>query len=109
MQETIWIILGTSVATAVITALCIYFVYAVKIKPDVEKKLEKAGDEVEERVRQGVLKAGEELLPKFREKVTEGFTRALAEWPTSEMTRMARTGANLVEEGLSTLLGKKRD
>ncbi len=109
MPEIILVVVATSVLTALCTAVFVLWFYNRKIRPQLEAQLEQAGETMQARVRQGVLDAGEELLPKFREKVTEGFTRALAEWPSSEMTRMARSGANLVGEGLNTLLGKKRE
>lgn len=108
MQQTILLIIGTAVVTALITLAAVYLLYLYRIRPELERQMKAAGDTMEERVRQGVLSAGEELLPKFREKVTEGFSRALADWPSSEVTRFARTGANLVGEGLNTLLGGKK-
>ncbi len=107
MQETILIVISTAILTSMITLFSVYVLYIRKIKPGLDVQIAKAGDELEERVKAGVVSAGRELLPEFRDKVTEGFTRALAEWPSSEMTKMAKTGANLVEEGLNTLLGKK--
>ncbi len=107
MQQIVLIVIFTAVTTSVAMLTVGYLVYVKKLKPDLEARLGKVGDEVEERVRAGVLSAGQELLPEFRDKVTEGFTRALAEWPASEVTRMARTGANLVEDGLNSLFRKK--
>lgn len=108
MQGTILIVVSTALLTSVLTLVFGYVLYVYKLKPGMKQELARAGDELEERVRRGVVSAGKELLPEFREKVTEGFTRAIADFPTSEMTRMARSGASLVEEGLSTLLGKKK-
>lgn len=109
MQETILVILGTALLTAFLSAGLFILYYRRVLQPELDRQLERAGVMLEERVKKGVLSAGEELLPRFRDKVTEGFTRALSEWPSSEFSRVAKTGANLVEEGLNTLFGKRRE
>ena len=109
MQDTILIVIITALVTSLTTLALAYLLYRAKLKHELEASIKRLGDTLEERVHDGVLRAGDELLPKFRDKVTEGFTKALAEWPTSEVTRMARSGANLVEEGLNTIFGKKRE
>ena len=65
-------------------------------------------DMMQERVKLGALEAGEALLPRFREQVTEGFKRALREWSTGDLRNKAKTGMSLFEESLTSLLGGSR-
>ena len=70
-------------------------------------------EELEQRVRAGVMSGGEELLPKFRQQVTAGFRDALVATAKGEhveesVRAMARSGADLLEEGLGALLGRRR-
>ncbi len=62
---------------------------------------------MQERVRLGAVEAGQELLPRFREQVTEGFKRALREWSASDFRKMTKSGMGMVEESLSSLLGAR--
>lgn len=109
MQETILLIIATAVLTAILTVGLMALYYHKYLNREIDRKLDHAAEEMEARVKQGVLSAGEELLPQFRDKVTEGFLRALSDWPSSEFTKVAKTGASLVEEGLSTIFGKRRE
>ncbi|MEN8718889.1 MAG: hypothetical protein ABF296_01355 [Oceanococcaceae bacterium] len=68
-----------------------------------------AGEELERRVREGAVAAGEELLPRFRAEVTQGFVDALKKAPSSEvagdaLNTLAQSGADAVMSGLDSLL-----
>jgi hypothetical protein len=108
MSDIIIIVISTAVTTSVLFLGILYLAYIWKIKPEFELKIAKAAQEIEDRVKEGVLSAGTELLPEFGEEVTKGFTRALPQWPATEMSKVAKTGVNLFEESLSTFMGTKK-
>lgn len=106
--ETFILVILTAVVTAVTTLLLGYAVYVLFVRKKMEHRMMEMAEIVQDRVRRGALEAGEELLPKFREKVTEGFKQALREWSTSDFRTKARTGMSMVEESLNTLLSGGR-
>lgn len=67
-----------------------------------------AGEALELRVRDGAVAAGEELLPRFRAEVTQGFVDALKKAPTREvagdtLNTLAQSGTDAVMSGLDSL------
>lgn len=76
-----------------------------------KKVIADAGPEVERRVRAGAVKAGEELLPKVRDKVREGFEAAIssaASRGVGETLKEVTKSAPRVLDDLDALLGRKR-
>lgn len=108
MNETFTLVLITALTTAVTTLVLGYVVYLLVIRKKMERRMMEMADIIQDRVRRGALEAGEELLPKFREKVTEGFKQALREWSASDFRTKARTGMSMVEESLNSLLSGGR-
>ncbi len=103
----------TGLISATTTLIVMWLAYELVLKPRLQCRAEVLADELEARVRAGVLSAGEELLPKFRQQVTAGFkdallTAARGEHVEESVRAMARSGADLLEEGLGALLGRKR-
>lgn len=103
----------TAVVTAIVTVGLMALVHQWVLRPRLERRLEALADELEQRVRSGVISGGEELLPKFRQQVTAGFRDAIVATAKGEhveesVRAMARSGADLLEEGLGALLGRKR-
>ena len=108
MSETFVIILATAVSTSVMTLLLAYLFHVFYVRKRMEKRMQELAEIVQERVRAGAIEAGSELLPCFREQVTEGFKRALREWSTNDFRKMTKTGMGMVEESLSSLLGARQ-
>ncbi len=108
MPATLLIILGTAVLSAVLTLVGAYWAYRLRLRAEIEKLVDELGPHLEDRVYAGAKKAGEELLPKFRQAVSDGFLEALSQWPASKAREIARTGIGIVGEGLDVLLGSKR-
>ena len=107
MNQTFTIVLATAVLTSVTTLVMAYMFYVLFVRRRMEKRMQELAAIVQERVKQGAIEAGSELLPRFREQVTEGFKRALGEWSTNDFRKMTKTGMGMVEESLSSLLGSK--
>lgn len=105
MSQTFVLIVATAVTTSFATLAMAYLVYVLFVRKRMEKRMQELAETVQERVRAGAVEAGTELLPRFREQVTEGFKRALREWSTNDFRKMTRTGRDMVEESLNTLLG----
>ena len=106
-------IVVTGLVSAIITLIVMWLVYELALKPRLQRQADRMADELEARVRAGVLSAGEELLPKFREQVAAGFKDALAaaargEHVEESVRAMARSGAELLEDGLGARFGKRR-
>jgi hypothetical protein len=108
MIEAFVAVLG-AVLTSAVTCCFAYYFYRTRLSVQLDKLRDELGAEVEERVRKGVLAAGEELLPEFRKEVAAGFRDALKSVGGADMARsMARTGADLVGGSLDTLFGTKK-
>ena len=76
--EIIWyVILPTAVLSSVLTGTLVYLL-ALKLYYD---KIEKPIDNLPDRISIKVEEAGDRLLPRFEEKVKQGFLRALKESP----------------------------
>lgn len=105
MNQTVMLIVATALGTAITTLVLGYAYYLLFVRKRMERRMMEMADIVQDRVKRGALEAGEELLPQFREKVTEGFKQALREFPTGELRSKAKSGIDLVEESLSTILG----
>ena len=75
-----------------------------------EERMRVAQEEFERRVHAGVLAAGRELLPAFREQVNKGFQDALRESTGSLVADPAKAvsrSADLLEGGLRSIFGFK--
>ncbi len=108
MGTTVLVILATALLSAALTLVGAYVAYRIRLHAEIERQVNELGPQLEERVYAGAKKAGEELLPKFRQAVTEGFLEALSQWPASKAREIARTGIGIVGEGLDVLLGSRR-
>ena len=68
--------------------------------------------EFEQHVKRGVLAAGEELLPRFREQVALGFADVLkgsrAAGLAEGTAKVVAGGADLLKDGLGNLFGLKK-
>lgn len=111
MTSTLGIILATAVVTSLLTVTLIAL-FAVKwLLPKIQQSRGEIMNEFRQNVRDGALDAGTDLLPKFREQVKKGFEDAIRGTTTGQMMEGARSvakgGAGIFEEGLSTLLGKR--
>jgi hypothetical protein len=99
----------TALLTSACTIALALWIYDLQLRSKLEKRLAEVADELEARVRKGVRDAGIELLPAFQEKVEDGFKNAMLNLPEQGASSIARAGASLIGEGLSTLFGNKKD
>jgi len=97
LVTTLITIITTAFITSVTTITICHFYFEKKIKHQlddkIENSIEKLGDVVEEKVRQGIIN-GVASIPS--REVLLDTTRTIA-----------KTGADIVEEGLSTFFGKR--
>ena len=107
----IWIAI-TALASSGLTLLLGVLAWRRWGRPQLEADLLKVQDEFEQRVRKGVLAAGEELLPAFREQVSEGFADVLKGSHAAgiaEGTAKIVTGSTeLLVDSLSNLFGLRK-
>ncbi len=114
MAHDVLLVLLTALASSAITLSLAYVIYDRHLKPSLDRQLEQIQAEFESRVRAGVLDAGRELLPDFREQVKLGFTDALAQSHTAGLVEETAKvmsvgkdlGAGIVETGLNALFGR---
>lgn len=100
--------LMTALFTSLLTWCVAYAFYRARLSTQLEQLRDEMAAEVEDRVRQGAVAAGEELLPQFRREVTEGFRDAMRGVARGDMAKeMARTGAGIVGGSLDNLFGPK--
>ena len=100
------IALTTACISSLLTWLIAYAFYRLRLSEQMDKLRRDINQEVEESVRRGVLKAGEELLPHFRKEVTQGFMDAM---PGSDVARtISKTSAGIVGNSIDSLFGSKK-
>lgn len=103
-------ILPALLAAGFTWALAWWF-YTRRIAPQLQTTLEQIQAEFEQRVKRGVLAAGEELLPHLREQVRLGFQDALKQTQTGEMVEsyasVVNKGADLIANSVGALFGIK--
>lgn len=98
-----------ALATSVLTWIIAYGFYRARLSRQLDGLREELAAEVEERVRRGAIKAGEELLPKFRQEVNAGFREAVEGMVRGDVARsVAKQGAELVGDGLEALFGQRK-
>lgn len=101
----------TALLSAALTWVVAYWYYKQRLARELHTMLEDIQAEFEQRVKAGVLAAGEELLPAFREQVKLGFQDALRGTQTGEMVESYASAVNfgteLISRRLSGLLGGK--
>ncbi|MGQ0622496.1 MAG: hypothetical protein ACT4QA_21740 [Panacagrimonas sp.] len=101
----------TAVLTAAMTWFVAYWVYKRKLEAQLRTMLEQVQIEFEQRVKDGVLAAGEELMPQLREQVKLGFQDALMQTQTGEWVEnaasVANTGRDILARNFGSLFGKR--
>lgn len=105
-MSSIGIALLSALATSVLTWLLAWLFYRSRLSQRMDALREDIASELEERVRRGVLSAGEEMLPEFRKQVTEGFLDAVRR--TGTVSGMAKTSAEIVGSSLENWFGPRR-
>ena len=114
MGEVPWlVVLVTAIASSVLTWLLAALWWKLRLQGQLEARLEALADTMEQRVRSGVLAAGEELAPQFRGEVERGFRQALIAVASGadiddSVKAMAKSSIDLVSSSLDTLLGRKK-
>lgn len=104
--------IGTWIVPAVITGLLsaaltwalAWWIYRSRLEAQFDRRLAEIQTEFEQRVKAGVLAAGEELLPLLREQVKLGFQDALRQTQTGELVESYAGVVNQGAEALSTRL-----
>jgi hypothetical protein len=104
--------MGIALASSVLTLAAAVAFYGVYVAPRLDARLVAIQAEFERHVKRGVLAAGEELLPKFREQVALGFADVLKSSHAAgiaEGTAKIVTGStDLLMDGLTNLFGLKK-
>ncbi len=109
--------IGIAVLTAVLSSVLTLTLARWEIKRRQERVLatlfDRAGTEVERRVRAGAKQAGEDLLPLLGEKVREGFEQAIVALATGKpadlaLQELGKTAVRTIGEGIDALFGRKR-
>lgn len=95
------IVVGTALTSSLLTAGLAYWIYLKKIRPRLEREIERKLGQMEE-----------ELGHLIRSRVRQGVLDAVAALPSASVLRetqktVARTAADLVEGGLAALWGEK--
>ena len=109
MMQTIIVIMLTAVLSSGLTLVLAYLLYRLYFEKQLDQQLNQMQVEFEARVKSGVTAAAMDLLPELRAQVKLGFLDALQESRAAglveDTAKVMATGAGLVENGLSVLLG----
>lgn len=114
MGDVYWVPIAlTALCSSLLTWAVAGLWWKLRLQQQLEAQLDKLGDTLEQRVRSGVLSAGEELAPQFRGEVEQGFRKALIAVASGadiddSVKAMAKSSMDLVNSGLSALLGKDK-
>ncbi len=110
-----WIqILFTALLASVFSFIAVYVLFVTVIKKEIMAIVGPAGDEVQSKVKQGVMDGIDEEIEKHREeigsviesRVKQGILEGVKAIPSADVLQgttkaMAQTGLDLVEDGLS--------
>jgi len=109
MTDTLTIILLTALLSALITTGLMALLLKALLLPRLQDSFEEnILPSFQARVRKGMIEAGDELLPKFRENVHEGFNDAIRDAVGGKVLEdTARGVAKTMETGLETLFRKR--
>ena len=112
MAQMIITICATALLSSALTLGASYLLFQRKLKNDLRARFEELSVEAKERIKQGVIEAGMELLPKLRSEVREGFKEAVRDAVKPDVIEktaknMADIGSNLIENSLKALFGTK--
>ena len=114
MSVSIWDVLAVAAASSALTLLAALAFYRFCGRAALEQRLAAVQAEFEAGVKRGVLAAGEELLPRFREHVALGFADVLQKSHAAGIAegtaKIVTSSTDLVVDSLSNLfgLGKKK-
>lgn len=101
----------TAFLSSVLTLVFGYLLYRTLGERRLQVQMDQMQREFEQRVKSGVVAAGQELLPEFRREVAAGFQDALqrshAAGLAEDTAKVVTGAAGLLESGLSSLLGRK--
>jgi len=105
-------VIATALLSSTLTLGLAYFLYQRRFRNGFEVRLYELSDELKDKVRQGVIEAGIELLPKYRAEVREGFKEAIGDTVKSNIIEktaksMADIGGTLMDTSLKTFFGTK--
>lgn len=104
-------VIVTALLSSVLTWVLAWLWFRHHLAAQLQARLARLEDDFEARVKAGVLAAGEELLPKYRKAVAEGFTQAIADSPLSLAeiaTRRVVKGAGFFGELIGLVPGDKK-
>ena len=107
----LWLLVA-ALAGGVASFALAYICYRLWGQPRLEAALAEIEEQFEQRVRKGVVAAGEELLPAFREQVALGFRDALKDSHAAGIAegtaKIVSGSTELVVESLTNLFGLKK-
>ena len=111
MLMQIGIIFGSAFLSSALTLTIVYIIFHSSWKKQLYADMDEYADIIKQKLKEGAIEAGAELLPDFRQQVREGFKEAMTDSLKGELIErsardMARSGTDLMETGLNLLLGK---
>jgi hypothetical protein len=107
----IWVVVA-ALSSSMLTLALGWLAYRVWVRPQLDAELVRIQAEFERHVKRGVIEAGEQLLPAFREQVRLGFQDALKQSHAAGIAegtaKIVAGSTELVMDSLSNLFGLKK-
>ncbi|MBX7057334.1 MAG: hypothetical protein K1X75_04665 [Leptospirales bacterium] len=102
---------GSAILASCFTLLGSYLLFRASLKARLYQEIDELAELMKARLREGVIEAGRELKPDFRDEVREGFKEAMGSALSGEIIeqaarKAAQNSTSIVEQGLNMLLGR---
>ena len=108
-MSTVWTIVATALLSSAATAGALYLLWRRWLLPDLEVRAQQLAEQATADASAELTRAGESLVPQFRQAIRDGIQDAFLTLPTDRLGQTARgvttAGVSVVEGSLRRIFG----
>lgn len=108
-MSTVWTIVATALLSSGATAGALYLLWRRWLVPDLEARAQRMAEQATAEASAELTRAGEALVPQFRQAIRDGIQDAFLTLPTDRLGQTARgvttAGVSVVEGSLRRIFG----